>query len=394
MLTSIGYLFLIGLLLRTLFERMKLPGLLGMLLGGILLGPSMLNILSVSLLDISSDLRQLALIIILTRAGLALDLADLKKVGRPAIFMSFMPACFEILGVILIAPYLLPVTRLEAAIMGSVIAAVSPAVVAPRMLKIMEEGYGQNRSIPQLILAASSVDDVFVIILFTAFTAFAMGETVSTLSLLQIPISILLGILFGYIVGRILSTLFQKFHMRDIVKVLFLLSISFLLIETEHQLQGVVPFSALLSIMSMGIVFKKYEPTTAKALSVKYNELWVAAEILLFTLVGAAVNLDYAKKAGLAAVLLIVGALLFRMVGVALSLVKTNLSKKERIFSMFAYSPKATVQAAIGAIPLSMGLACGEQVLTAAVLAILVTAPFGAICIDKSYQKLLSPPEK
>lgn len=390
MLTSIALILLSGLLLGSLFSKLKLPSLLGMIIAGIILSPYALNLIDDSILNISSDIRQIALVIILTRAGLSLDISDLKKVGRPAVLMCFVPACVEIAGTIILAPLLLGITTLEAAIMGSVIAAVSPAVVVPRMIRLIEEGYGKEHSIPQLILAGASVDDVFVIVLFTAFTSLASTGTLSAVNFLQIPISIILGILTGIISGMILVRFFQKFHMRDSVKILIMLSCSFLLLEMQDRLEGIIPMSGLLAIMSLGIVMKQKYNTLAVRLSGKYNKLWVAAEIFLFVLVGATVDLKYALASGLCAVLLVAGALCFRMLGVALSCIKTNLTRQERFFCMVAYTPKATVQAAIGAIPLAMGLPCGQIVLTVAVLSILTTAPFGAICIDKLYQKLLT----
>ncbi len=390
MLTSLALIFLIGLMLGSIFNKLKLPSLLGMIITGMILSPYALNLLDPSILGISADLRQLALIIILTRAGLSLDINDLKKVGRPAILMCFLPACFEILGVVLIAPKVLGISVLEAAIMGSVLAAVSPAVVVPRMIKIMEEGYGKERSIPQLIMAGASVDDVFVIVLFTAFTSLATGGDFTASSLLQIPISILLGIIVGVLLGITLTIFFKKFHMRDSVKIIIILSLSGLLIELQNILNGIIPISGLLAIMSMGVtIYKKYN-ILADRLSAKYSKLWVAAEILLFVLVGATVDLNYAVQAGLYSIVIVLGALLFRMLGVYVCLLKTKLSSKERLFCMLAYTPKATVQAAIGAIPLSMGLACGQQVLTVAVLSILITAPFGAVSIDYLYPKLLT----
>ncbi|MGC6173935.1 cation:proton antiporter [Lacrimispora sp. 38-1] len=389
MLTSLALIFLLGLTLGKIFNKLKLPSLLGMILTGMILSPYALNLLDSSILEISPDMRQLALIIILTRAGLSLDISDLKKVGRPAILMCFVPACFEIIGVLVIAPRVLGITYLEAAIMGSVIAAVSPAVIVPRMIKIMEEGYGKERSIPQLILAGASVDDVFVIVLFTAFTSLATGGEVSVTNFLQIPIAILLGIVTGVLVGLGLTIFFRKFHMRDTVKLIIILSISCLLVELQNRLEGIVPISGLLAIMSMGIAIYQKHNILAKRLSVKYNKLWVAAEVLLFVLVGATVDLQYAIKAGLLAVIIVLGALIFRMFGVLVCLIKTKLTRKERMFCMVAYTPKATVQAAIGAVPLAMGLACGQQVLTVAVLSILITAPFGAICVDHFYKKLL-----
>ena len=389
MLRSLALIFLVGLLMGSIFNKLKLPSLLGMIITGMILSPYALNLLDPSIMGISADLRQVALVVILTRAGLSLNIEDLKKVGRPAILMCFVPACFEIVGVILIAVPLLGVSITEAAIMGSVLAAVSPAVVVPRMLRIMEEGYGVKKSIPQLILAGASVDDVFVIVLFTAFTSIESGGEVSPMSFVQIPISILLGVAFGLVCGLALIWFFKKFHMRDSVKLLIFLSISFLLIELQNELGGIVPISGLLAIMSMGVALYKWYNVLAVRLSSKYNKLWVAAEILLFVLVGATVDLNYVAAAGLLSVCVVVFAMMFRMAGVFCCLLKTKLDKKERGFCMVAYTPKATVQAAIGGVPLSMGLACGNQVLALAVIAILITAPFGAICIDKLYKKLL-----
>lgn len=390
MLLSIALILLLGLLFGSIFSKAKLPSLVGMILVGIVLSPHALNLIDDSILNISADLRQIALVIILTRAGLSLNLDDLRKVGRPAILMCFVPACIELTGTVLLAPVLLGVTLLEAAIMGSVLAAVSPAVIVPRMIRLMEEGYGTDKSIPQLILAGASVDDVFVIVLFTAFTSLASTGMLSAASFLQIPVSIVLGIIAGAIVGLLLIWFFKMFHMRDSVKLLIILSVSFLLIELQNRLEGVVPFSGLIAIMSLGIVVKRKYEILAKRLSGKYNKLWVAAEVFLFVLVGATVDLKYAAVAGTNAVLLVLGAIVFRMSGVALSLIKTNLSRKERLFCMVAYVPKATVQAAIGAIPLTMGLPCGQLVLTVAVLSILITAPLGAVGIDHLYRRLLT----
>ncbi|MDE5802520.1 MAG: cation:proton antiporter [Lachnospiraceae bacterium] len=389
MLTSIAMILLLGLLVGWIFSKCKLPSLLGMIIVGIILSPYALNLIDESILMISGDLRQIALVIILTRAGLSLDISDLKKVGRPAVFMCFLPACAEILGTVVLAPVLLKVSMLEAAVMGSVIAAVSPAVIVPRMIRLIDEGYGRSKSIPQLILAGASVDDVFVIVVFTAFTALASTGKMSISSFIQIPISIVMGIIFGSGVGILLVLFFKKNHMRDSVKILIIISVSFLLLEVQNRLEGIIPFSGLLAIMSMGIMLKQKYDVLASRLSAKYNKLWIGAEIFLFVLVGTTVDLKYVKSAGIFAVLLIIGALLFRMSGVALSLVKTDLSKKERLFCMVAYTPKATVQAAIGAIPLSMGLDCGNIVVTVAVLSILITAPFGAVCVDNLYKRLL-----
>ena len=389
MLTSLAIIFLCGLLMGSVFDKLKLPKLMGMIFTGILLSPYAFNLLDKSILNIAADLRQIALVIILTRAGLSLNIKDLKKVGRPAILMCFVPAIFEMLAVVLIAPKILNVTVLEAAILGAVIAAVSPAIIVPRMINLIENKIGEKNSIPQLIMAGASVDDIFVIVLFTAFTGLAKGEKISAMSFAQIPISIFMGILVGLAVGTLLIKLFKKIHIRDTVKVIIILSTSFLLIECQNRLEGIVPMSGLLAIMSMGIIIKAKYEILALRLSNKYNKLWVGAEILLFVLVGATVNVKYALKAGVGAIIVILVALVFRMVGVYISLLKTKLSTKERLFCMIAYTPKATVQAAIGGIPLAMGLDCGELVLTVAVLAILITAPFGAIGIDSTYKKLL-----
>lgn len=373
-----------------LFSKLKLPGLLGMILAGILLSPHALNLLDPSLLNISSDLRQIALVIILTRAGLSLNLGDLKKVGRLAVLLCFVPACAEIIGTMLLAPPLLGVSLLEAAITGSVIAAVSPAVIVPRMIRLMENGYGRDHSIPQLLLAGASVDDVFVIVVFSALTSLASSGSFSALSLLQIPVSILTGVLAGMVTGLGLHAFFRSCPLRDTVKILILLSVSFLLLELQNRLEGTVPLSGLLAIMSLGIFLKRRSPDLARTLCDEYSLLWIPAEIFLFVLVGVTVDLQYAFAAGAPAIVLVLGALMFRMAGVALSLVKTRLTGSEKLFCMIAYTPKATVQAAIGAIPLSMGLACGQKVLTVAVLAILITAPLGAVGIDKLYKKLLT----
>ena len=390
MLTSLALIFLLGLVLGGIFTRFKLPSLLGMIFTGVILSPYALNLLDDKLLAIAPELRQIALVIILTRAGLSLDISDLKKVGRPAILMCFVPACFEILGVILIGTFIFNMNLLDAAIMGSVIAAVSPAVIVPRMIRLIEEGYGKDKSILQLILSGASVDDVFVIVLFTAFTGLAAGNRISAGSFIQIPIAILLGILLGIMSGGILTLFFKKIHMRDSVKILVILSVSFLLLEIETRLEGIIPVSGLLAIMSMGIMLKRTYNVLAQRISMKYNKLWVAAEVLLFVLVGATVDINYALMAGGKALVIVIGALLIRMVGVFVCLLKTKLTTRERLFCMMAYTPKATVQAAIGSIPLTMGLECGQTVLTVAVVAILITAPFGAICVDNSYRKLLS----
>lgn len=391
MLISIAYMLMMGMFLGWICKKLQLPALMGMILTGIILGPHILNLIDESILQISSELRKIALIIILMRAGLSLNVDDLKKVGRPAILMCFLPACFEITGMILLAPKLLGMTILDSAILGSVIAAVSPAVIVPKMLKLMEEHYGTTKSIPQLILAGASVDDVFVIVLFSAFTGLAKGNQISITSFLTIPVSILTGIGIGILIGCVLAKYLENIHIRDTAKILILLCISFVLVTLEDSSKFLLPFSALIAIMSMGIALQKKRQIVAVRLSLKFNKLWVAAEILLFVLVGATVDLKYAASAGISAVILIFGVLLFRMAGVFCCLIKTNLSMKERLFCMIGYTPKATVQAAIGGVPLAMGLSCGNIVLTIAVLAILITAPCGAFLIEQTYQKLLTP---
>ena len=354
MLQSIALMLLLGMALGWLCKKVKLPGLVGMIATGMILGPYGLGWLDSSILDISSQLRRIALIIILMRAGLSLNLEDLKKAGRPAILMCFVPACFEVAGMIILAPMLLGVSRLDAAIMGAVVGAVSPAVIVPRMIKLTEEGWGTPKSIPQLILAGASVDDVFVIVLFSAFTGVALGTGVSAASFIKIPFSVIFGAAAGFLVGYLLAVYFEKIHIRDTAKVMILLSVSFLLVTAEDRFGEVIPFSGLLAVMGVGIALKRKRTVVAVRLSSKFNKLWVMAEIMLFVLVGATVDLHYAASAGAAAVVLIFGVLFFRMVGVWCCMFGTALTKKERLFCMFAYMPKATVQAAIGGMPLAM----------------------------------------
>lgn len=390
MLLSISLILILGMFMGWICQKIKLPSLLGMLITGIVLGPYVLNMLDDSILGISAELRKIALIIILTRAGLGLDLSGLKKIGRPAVLMCFVPASFELIGMILLAPKLMGLTVLEAAIMGAVLAAVSPAVVVPRMVKLMDEGYGVNEGIPQLILAGASVDDVYVIVLFSTFVGMMQGEGASILKFVNIPISIFLGIAIGLLIGVLLAYFFKKMHIRDTSKVLIILSISFLLVVMEDKLSTPITFSALIAIMFIGVGLQKKRETVAKRLSVKYGKLWVAAEVFLFVLVGATVNIGYLGKVGVKALIVIIGALVFRMFGVFVCLLGTSLKRKERLFTMLAYTPKATVQAAIGGIPLALGFTCGDLVLTVAVLAIVLTAPLGAFAIDLSYKKLLN----
>lgn len=395
MLTSLAFIFLIGLSMAAVCQKLKLPRIIGMLLTGIVFGPYVLDVLDPAILNISAELRQMALIIILIKAGLSLDLSDLKKVGRPAVLMAFLPASFEILGYFLLAPVLLGVTRIEAAVMGAVLGAVSPAVVVPRMVKLMDEKYGTEKSIPQMILAGASCDDIFVIVLFSTFSGMAQGGSANVMDFVNIPVSIVLGVILGAVFGFMLAWFFETAYahknlVRNSMKVIVILGVSFLLMAIETWVKPCVSVSGLLAVVSMACVLKlRSEKTVTKRLSEKFGKLWLAAEVILFVLVGAAVDIRYTLEAGIMAVLMIFLALVFRAAGVALCLVKTPLSFKERMFCVVAYLPKATVQAAIGSVPLAMGLPCGKIVLSVAVLAILITAPLGALGMDVSYKKWL-----
>ncbi len=389
MLFSLALLVLCGLVLSGTMQKLKLPGLVGMLLTGIVLGPYVLDLIAPELLNISADLREIALIVILTRAGLALDINDLKKVGRPAILMCFIPATFEIAATTIFAPMFFPISHLEAAIMGTVLGAVSPAVIVPKMLKLMESGYGKSKSIPQLILAGASVDDIYVIVLFASFMGMYSGSGFDVGNLVKIPIAIAAGVLIGILLGIAVVKLFKRIHMRDTVKILIILSTSFLLVTLESVIKAYVPMSGLLAVMALGATILKQYGVLAKRLSGKFSKIWVAAELLLFVLVGATVDIRYAASAGIAAVALIFIALIIRVCGVFVCLIKTKLNTKERLFCAIAYLPKATVQAAIGGLPLAAGVAAGNTILTVAVLGILITAPIGAIAVDNSFRKLL-----
>ena len=388
MLLSFALILLLGGVAGRLFGRLKLPPLLGMLLVGIMMSPSVLNLLDPMTLDISGILRQIALIIILTRAGLSLSLRDLKKVGRPAIFMSFVPAIFEIVGIGLLAPLLFGVSPLEALLMGSVLAAVSPAVIVPQMLKVQEKGYGVQKGIPQLILAGASIDDVFVIVIFSALLGIMQGVSISWVTFGWIPVRILLGIAIGLFVGNLLAKLFERVHLNADERTLTLIAVSFILVTIENETN--LPFSGLLAVMFAGIMIQRKNVEIATQLTRHYNHLWSAASIALFVLVGASVNVNFLFQAGVTALAVIFGGLAFRIVGVFVSLLGTNLNWKERLFCMIAYSPKATVQASIGGLPLAAGLAVGNIILVVAVLAIMTTAPLGAFLIDHTYHRLLA----
>lgn len=395
MLTSLAFIFLVGFAMASIFQKLKLPRIVGMLLTGILLGPHMLNLLQDSILSISGELRQMALIVILIKAGLSLNLNDLKKVGRPAVMMAFVPATFELLAFVIFAPMILGINRIDAAVMGAVLAAVSPAVVVPRMVMLMEEKYGTKKSIPQMILAGASCDDIYVIVLFSSFVSMAQGGQANWGDFLNIPVSIVLGVALGAIVGYLLSLFFETaythgHYIRNTMKVILILAISFALMAIETALKPIVSVSGLLAIVSMACVLKIKSPVIVSSrLSNKFGKLWIAAEVILFVLVGAAIDIRYTLNAGLIAVLMIFVALVIRSIGVFLCLIKTPLNGKERLFCIIAYLPKATVQAAIGSVPLAMGLPCGQIVLSVAVLAILITAPLGALGMDRTYRILL-----
>ena len=395
MLTSLALVFLAGLAAAAVCSAIKLPRIIGMLLVGIVLGPHILNVLDASILSISSELRQMALIIILLKAGLSLNLSDLRQVGRPAVLLSCLPATCELAGYILLAPYLLGVNRIEAAVMGAVLAAVSPAVVVPRMVFLMENRWGTDKSIPQMLLAGASCDDIYVIVLFTTFTGIAQGGNARAADFLNIPVSIVLGIAVGaaagYALSRFFEAAFARNHMvRGSVKVIIVLSVSFLLVALETVLKGRIALSGLLAVTSMACMLARKTTGEVRArLSEKFGKLWIAAELILFVLVGAAVDIQYVSETGLAAVLMVFAALIFRAAGVVLCLAGTKLSRRERLFCVIAYLPKATVQAAIGSVPLAMGLPCGKIVLSVTVLAILITAPLGALGMDAAYRKLL-----
>lgn len=400
MLTSLSLIFLVGLAMGAICQRLKLPRIIGMLVTGIVLGPYVLDFLDPSILSISAELRKMALIIILLKAGLSLDLKDLKKAGRSAILLSFVPATCEIIGYVLFAPLILKIGRIEAAVMGAVLAAVSPAVVVPRMVSLMEKKYGTEKAIPQMIMAGASCDDIFVIVLFTTFLGMAQGDSANIMDFVNIPISIILGIILGAIVGYILYLFFEtsyahKHCVRNSMKVIIVLGVSFLLVAIEGWLEGKVSVSGLLAVVSMACVIKmKSTSFVSKRLSEKFGKLWLAAEVILFVLVGAAVDIRYTLSAGIAAVLMIFTALIFRACGVMICTIKTELTWQERLFCVIAYLPKATVQAAIGSVPLAAGLPCGKMILSVAVLAIIITAPIGAFGIDNTYKKLLVREEK
>ena len=393
MLISFAIILMSGFTLSGIFQKLRLPGLLGMLITGIILGPYALNLIDSSILGISADLREIALIVILARAGLSLDLKDLKKVGRPALLMSFIPATLEIIGCILLAPLLLGISVIEAAIMGAVIAAVSPAVIVPKMLMLMEKGYGRKKSIPQLIMAGASVDDIYAIVLLASFIGVYKGNSFDVITLIKIPLSIMFGFIIGIGAGIVLVQIFKRIHIRDTVKILLIFGASFLLVGYEEHISSLIPFSGLLAVMALGGTILKLSEPVAKRIQGKFSKIWVAAELLLFVLVGAAVDIKYAYTAGFAAVIVILGAVIFRAAGVVISLIKSGFSLKEKLFCIISFLPKATVQAAVGALPLAAGVAAGNTILSIAVLAIIIMAPLGAMAIDYSFKRLLKHDE-
>lgn len=389
MLISIAYIVFAGMLLGWVCKKIKFPALFGMIVAGIILGPHVLDLIDGSILNISSEIRRIALIIILIRAGLKLSVEDLKKVGRPAVLMCFVPACFEMIGMVLIAPKLLGISVLDAAILGAVIGAVSPAVIVPKMINLIDGSYGTDKGIPQMILAGASVDDVFVIVMFTTFTGLANGESVSWISFAKIPVSIIVGIAVGLGAGFLIYLFFIKTHIRETVKIAIVLCVSFVFVTIEDKLGEIVPFASLIGIMAIGLEIRRKKTELAAKLSIRFDKLWVIAEIFLFVLVGASVNIESAANSGIKGILLILAVLLFRMLGVFMCQIGTKLNIKEKVFCMLSYTPKATVQAAIGGLPLAMGLSCGDIVLTISVIAILITAPLGAFAIDLTFSKFL-----
>ena len=390
MLLSLALMFLCALILSGIMQRLRLPGLLGMLITGIILSPYALNLIAPEILNISADLRQVALIIILIRAGLALDLNDLRKVSRPAILMCFIPATFEITATIVLAPLFFHITYLEAALMGVVLATASPAIIVPKMIKLIEGEYGKDKRIPQLIMVGTSVNGIYVMVLFASFMGMVAGGDFSFINLAKLPVAIVVGLLIGVLCGVAFTWLFQKISMGDPVKILAILSVSFLLVAFEAALTNYVPMSSLLAVIALGGTIIKKQALLGKIMAGKFSKIWMPAEIMLFVLIGATVNMEYVIREGFTAALLIFMLLAIRFLGVLICLLKTTLNRKERFFCCIAYMPKATVQAAIGALPLAAGVAAGNTILTVAVLAILITAPLGALGIDLLSKKCLS----
>lgn len=390
MISSLALIFLLSLLLGELFHKVQLPKIIGMLLVGIVIGPYALNLLSPAILNISAELRKIALIIILIKAGLTLDLSSLKKASRPALLLSFLPATFEVIAITIFAPIIFNISRLEAMLLGAVLGAVSPAVVIPKMTELIENGYGKDKSIPEMILAGASLDDIFVIVLFSSFLSANQSGAIDLLSFASIPISIISGVTLGILTGLIVSNVFKSYRMASETRTIVVLALAFALTAFEELIKAYLPLSSLLAVVAMAATIKlKSNKEVTNEIAKDHSRLWLGAQAILFTLIGAAVDIRYTLNAGYSAILLLFISLLIRSIGVLLALLFTPLNKKERLFTIFAYLPKATVQAAIGGIPLAMGLSCGSLVLSIAVLSILITAPLGAFLMDISYKKLL-----
>ncbi|HZK09685.1 MAG TPA: cation:proton antiporter [Clostridia bacterium] len=390
MAASLATITLLGLLSHKLFDRFKLPGLLGMMIVGVFIGPYGFDLLSYEIIAASADLRKIALIVILLRAGLGIKKEDIKKMGRPAIYMSFIPGLLEGFAIIYISMRLFGFTFIQGGILGFIIAAVSPAVIVPSMLDLIEKGKGEEKSIPTLILAGASMDDVFAITIFSTFLGIYSGHLINIKAkILTIPLSIFLGILAGTLIGIILVKIFEKYHIRDTKKMLYILASAILLTRVETMIKSKVEIAGLLGVMAIGFIIFEKAPKLGERMASKFNKVWVFAEILLFVLIGAQVNVALALDAGLKGLVLLAIGLAARSVGVLLSLMGTELNRKEKLFCVLAYLPKATVQAAIGAIPLSLGVESGDLILSLAVLSILITAPLGAVAIKIGGDKLL-----
>lgn len=385
MFLSIALIILLSISLFSIFNYLKLPGLLAFLITGIILGPYVIDIIDESILKISSELRKMALVVILIRAGLSLDIKDLKKVGRPAIYLSFIPATLEIIIIGLISPLIFDLTYLEAFILGAVISAVSPAVIVPRMIGLIERKKGQEKKIPQLILAASSIDDIYVIVVFSILVQFYQRQSFVINELLFVPLSLIGGIIIGFALGYLLVKVFKTIHFRDTLKVLILFALAFLLIYAEDYL----PISGLLAIITLHITIFSLYPVLAERLTSKFSKIWVVSEMMLFVLIGAAVDITLFGRIGWLTIILLLVSLGVRSMGVQLSILKSKFNIKEKIFINFSYLPKATVQAAIGGIPYSLGMPGGEIILAISVLSIFMTAPLGAILIDQTANKLI-----
>lgn len=390
MATSLAIIILLGLVVNTVFERLEMPGLLGMLILGVIIGPHALNWIDPDLIKISDDLRKIALIVILLRAGLGISRESLKKVGSTAIKLSCIPGLMEGFTIAIISTVVLDFSFIQGGILGFIIAAVSPAVVVPHMLNYIEQGIGTKKGVPTLLLAGSSIDDVFAITIFATFLGLYSGAHVNIgIKILSVPISIILGIVIGLTLGLIMVSIFKRNHIRDTKKVLLIIGIAILLTALEKVLERKVEIAGLLGVMTIGFMILEKMPNVGKRLAIKFNKIWVFAEILLFVMVGSQVDISVALDSGLDGLTIIFIGLIARSLGVIFSTLGTNLSWRERLFCIISYTPKATVQAAIGSVPLSLGVKSGDVILAVAVLSILITAPLGAIGIRASAHKLL-----